>query len=106
VSRLARAALAIALASAVLMAGLALSGCGPSKADVSAQQRDECFANQKRIKLATDLVNADTGIYPDIASVVAQLKAVCPSGGAYSFDPKTDTVSCSVHGSAPASASQ
>ena len=40
----------------------------------------------------------DTGVYPDVASVVAQLHAKCPSGGTYSFDPNTNVVSCSVHG--------
>ena len=93
--RIVRLVLAVALA----LTALSVVACGPSKAEIAQQQRDECFATQKQIKLATDLVNADTGIYPDIASVVAQLHATCPAGGTYSFDPKTNTVSCSVHGS-------
>jgi len=98
VSRAART-VRLALALVLALTALAVVACGPSKAEIAQQQRDECFATQKQIKLATDLVNADTGIYPDIASVVAQLHEKCPAGGTYSFDPKTNTVSCSVHGS-------
>jgi hypothetical protein len=93
----------LGMALLLALCALAATGCAPSKeeaaATLAAQQKQECLANQKRIKLATDLVNADTGIYPDIASVVQQLRAVCPAGGAYSFDATTDTVSCTVHGS-------
>jgi hypothetical protein len=89
----------LALAFSLALTALGLTACGSSKAAIAQEQRDQCFATQKQIKLATDLVNADTGIYPDIASVVQQLNAKCPAGGTYSFDPKTNTVSCSVHGS-------
>jgi hypothetical protein len=87
-----------ALAAALLVAVLGVSGCGPSKAEVAAQQRDECFATESRIKTAMDLVHADSGVYPNVADAVRELAAKCPAGGTYSFDPDTDTVSCSVHG--------
>lgn len=76
----------------------ALVACAPSKAEVAAQQKDQCLANERQIKTAIDLVNADTGVYPDINDVVAKLHVKCPSGGTYSFDPNTNTVTCSVHG--------
>jgi hypothetical protein len=81
-----------------LLATLVLAACAPSKADLAAQQRDQCFANEAQIKMAMDLVHADTGFYPDIKDTVAKLGLKCPSGGTYTFDPNTDTVSCSVHG--------
>jgi len=82
----------------LLFLAIAAVACGPSKVEVAAQQKQECFANEQRIKLAINLVNADTGVYPDIKNVLAQLDATCPAGGTYSFDPNTDTVSCSIHG--------
>ncbi|MDR3685511.1 MAG: hypothetical protein P4L93_00905 [Coriobacteriia bacterium] len=91
---IARLSLAVVLA----LAALSVVACGPSKAEIAQQQKDECFATMSQMKLAIDLVNADTGVYPDVASVVAQLHAKCPSGGTYSFDPNTNVVSCSVHG--------
>ena len=96
----------VLLVLSLVMTVLALAGCGPSKADVAAQQQQECFANMRQIKLATDLVNADTGVYPDISDTVDKLSVKCPSGGTYSFDPATDSVSCSVHGKLPPSSGQ
>jgi ABC-type oligopeptide transport system substrate-binding subunit len=97
VSRMRRIAL-LGLALLLVVTALAAAGCGPSKADVAAQQKQECFANERQLKTAIDLVDADTGFYPTIADVVSQLHVACPAGGTYSFDPSTDTVSCSVHG--------
>ena len=76
---------------------LASAGCGPKglSADLAKQ---ECFANQARIKGMFDLFYADSGEYPPIGIVVEKLGVKCPSGGKYSFDAKTVTVSCSVHG--------
>ena len=91
---IARLSLAVVLA----LAALGMVACGPSKAEIAQQQKDECFATMSQMKLAIDLVNADTGVYPDVAGVVAQLHAKCPSGGTYSFNPNTNVVSCSVHG--------
>jgi hypothetical protein len=100
--RVTRAILSAALAVAlVLVLGLA-SGCGPSKAQLAAQHRDECFANQREIKQAIDLEHADSGVYPSISDVLRVVHVSCPDGGTYSFDPNTDTVSCSIHGAAPA----
>ena len=75
-----------------------LAGCAPSKAQVAEQDRQQCFANEQQIKMAMDAVYADSDIYPNVADVVAKLGVKCPDGGTYSFDPNTDTVSCSVHG--------
>lgn len=80
------------------MAAVGVVGCAPSKADVAAQQKQLCFANERQIKTAIDLVHADSGLYPDIGTVVTKLQLKCPAGGTYSFDQNTDTVSCSVHG--------
>ena len=82
----------------LLVMGLSLSGCAPSKVEVAAQQKQACFANQRQIKTAIGIVHADSGIYPDVATVVAKLGLKCPSGGTYSFDPDTDTLTCSIHG--------
>jgi len=79
-------------------AGVGPTACGPSKADIAAQQKQECFDNESRIKTAMDLVHADTGFYPNVADAVRELGAKCPGGGTYTFDPNTDTVSCTVHG--------
>ena len=82
-----------------VMCACVLAACGPSAAQVAAQQKAECFNHESQILTAINLVHADTGVYPDIASVLKQLpSAKCPSGGTYTFDPNTDTVTCSVHG--------
>ena len=89
----------------VLLALLAIAagvlGCSASTSDLASQQKNTCFANQRRILLAINMVNADTGVYPDVKNAVKELNVSCPAGGTYSFDPKTDVVSCSVHGVAP-----
>ena len=91
--------MALALVICLLLAGaFALTACGPSKAEVAAQQKQDCFATESRIKTAMDLVHADTGFYPNVADAVRELGATCPAGGTYTFDPNTDTVSCTVHG--------
>ena len=93
-----RSCAALALLLCLLLFASCLVACGPSKADVAAQQRQQCFDNQSRIKMAMDLVHADTGIYPDVNDAASKLGVKCPAGGAYTFDPNTDTVSCTVHG--------
>jgi hypothetical protein len=99
-------AMALVLALALCLVLAFAAGCGPSKAEVAAQHRDECFANQRQIKQAIDLEHADSGIYPSIGDVLRVMHVTCPDGGTYTFDPNTDTVSCSVHGVAPASSGQ
>jgi hypothetical protein len=79
-----------------------LTACSPSKEQVAADQRDKCFANQLKIKVAIDAVHADTGVYPDLNDVIKQLDAKCPGGGTYSYDAGTGAISCSVHGARPA----
>jgi len=86
------------LVCVLVLVALGAVACGPSKAAVASEHKDQCFANENQIKTAINLVNADTGIYPTIADVVSKLHVSCPDGGTYSFDEKTDTVSCSVHG--------
>ena len=89
---------ALVLVAVLAVAALTAAGCGPSKAAVAAEHRDRCFANEAQIKTAINLVYADTGVYPTMADVLSKLHVTCPDGGTYSFDEKTDTVSCSVHG--------
>ena len=93
-----RAALALFVGCLLLGAAVGLSACGPSKAELAAQRKQECFGNESRIKTAMDLVHADTGFYPDVTDAASKLSAKCPDGGTYTFDPNTDTVSCTVHG--------
>ena len=93
-----RAVLALLTACLLLATAAGLVACGPSKADIAAQHKQECFDNEARIKTAMDLVHADTGFYPDITDAASKLGAKCPDGGTYTFDPNTDTVSCTVHG--------
>ena len=88
----------IALAFVGVLTLAVLSGCGPSKAQLAEQNRQQCFANEQQIKMAMDAVYADSDIYPSVADVVAKLGIKCPDGGTYTFDPNTNTVSCSVHG--------
>jgi hypothetical protein len=93
-----RIRLAVCLALVLALAAVTLLACGPSAAEKAAQDRDACFANQTQIKMAMSVINADTGVYPEITSVTTKLDLKCPSGGTYSFDPTTATVSCSIHG--------
>ena len=88
----------LALLFLLVLVVFGLTACGPSKADIAAQQKQDCFANESRVKTAMDLVHADTGFYPNVADAVRELSAKCPAGGTYTFDPNTDAVSCTVHG--------
>jgi hypothetical protein len=90
--------LTTAIVLVLLLMALGLTACGPNKADVAAQQKQDCFANESRIKTAMDLVHADTGVYPNVADAVSELGAKCPAGGTYTFDSNTGVVSCTVHG--------
>ena len=82
--------------AAVLALALALSGCTqvPNPADLKAK----CFVNEARVQAVMKLFLGDTGMDAPFDSVLAKTDAVCPSGGKYSWDPKTSVVSCSVHG--------
>ena len=82
---------------AAVLATVLLSGCSAGASDTAAEQKAQCFQNEKLIKVAMDVFYADSQMYPPIASVVTKLDVKCPAGGVYSFDPNTDTVSCSVH---------
>ena len=82
----------------VLLATALLSACSPRAADKAAEQKAQCFQNERLIKAAMDVFYADSQMYPPIADIVKKLDVKCPAGGTYSFDPNTDTVSCSVHG--------
>ena len=83
----------------VLAAATMLGGCSSKPAAPTvAQTQAACFENQTHIKQAMDLFYADSQMYPPIETVVEKLHVACPSGGTYSFDPDTNTVTCSVHG--------
>jgi NaMN:DMB phosphoribosyltransferase len=100
--RCVRVATLVALALTIA----ALLGCSPTKTDVAAEQKATCFANQKQALMAINVVHADAGIYPDIADVTTKMGLKCPAGGTYTFDPATDLVTCSVHGTRPNAPSQ
>jgi type II secretory pathway pseudopilin PulG len=91
--------LLLVLAIIALLGVPIVSACAPSKADVAAQQKEQCFANETQLKMEIDIFYADSQTYPPIEKVVAETHVACPAGGTYSFDPATDKVSCSIHGS-------
>jgi len=93
-----RVTLAVLLAAVLCVAAATVIACASNPADDAEQQKQECFANEQRIKMAIDLIHADSGIYPDVGLVVSKLQTKCPVGGTYSFEEKTDVVSCSAHG--------
>ena len=102
------------LLAPVLIACLALAGCGGLKPKAEAESggagtivntaKDNASAvtcGTNRTQIANQISMAQStaeGAAPDVAAVVAQLKVVCPSGGAYSLDQATGKVACSVHG--------
>jgi hypothetical protein len=106
--------LAVALA---LVVCIALTGCGAAKSGSSNSgaapsgkgtivntAKDNAAAvacSTNRAQLAQQLSMAQStseGTPPDLATIVAQLKVKCPSGGTYAFDEATSRVACSVHG--------
>ena len=93
-----RYAVTVLLAVALCASATTVVACASNPADVAEQQKQECFANEQRIKMAIDLVHADSGIYPDVGLVVSKLQVKCPVGGTYSFEENTDIVNCSAHG--------
>ena len=90
-----RIALVALLVSAVMPG---LIGCGPGKAAVAAQQREQCFANERNIAMAIGAIHADSGLYPDVQDTANKLGAKCPAGGTYTFDQASGVISCSIHG--------
>ena len=86
--------LAVLATAAMLL--VALSGC--SGASAAAEQKQQCFANESLIQSYMKLFDEDSGMYPPLKDVIDKLHVTCPSGGTYSFDPKTGIVTCSVHG--------
>lgn len=86
--------IAVVLALLTVMGATACAPSAPSAAD----QKAACFGNEKVIAAEMNLFYDDAGIYPPISDVVSKLHLKCPSGGTYTFDAKTNTVSCSVHG--------
>jgi hypothetical protein len=90
----------------VLCAVLGSGGCGSkvSAADkLAAEQKAQCFQNQGVVLQTMKLFYADTGTYPPIDDVLSKIKASCPAGGKYTFSETTEKVTCSIHGSPPAS---
>ena len=88
----------VLLALLVSAVSVGVVGCAPSKAAVAAQQREQCFANERNIGMAMGAIHADSGIYPDVQDAASKLGAKCPAGGTYTFDQDTAVVSCSIHG--------
>ena len=88
----------VAIALVTIIGMPVLSACTPSKVDVTAEQKTQCYQNERLIKTAMDLFFADSQMYPPLEQVVTKLDAKCPSGGTYTFNEKTDVVDCSVHG--------
>jgi hypothetical protein len=81
----------------ILTIGLGVAACAPVTPS-AADRKAQCFTNQALIRAEMDVFQADSGIYPPIATVVEKMHLKCPSGGTYSFDETSATVSCSVHG--------
>jgi hypothetical protein len=88
----------VLLCLVALVIVLAVAGCGPDSAKVEAKQKEQCFANERLLKTAMDAFYADSGMYPPLSTVTSKLDVKCPAGGEYTFDEKSDAVSCSVHG--------
>jgi hypothetical protein len=83
----------------VVVVGLlfALAGCSPSQS-VADIRKAECIQNMAFIRTEMGLFMSDTGEYPPLADVLDKTGRKCPSGGTYSFDANTGTLSCSIHG--------
>ena len=88
----------IAMIALVLAMAFALTACGQSKAQIEAANKDLCFSHMRQIRMAMDVIYADSDEYPSVTDAAAKLGFTCPDGGKYSFDPNTNTVSCSIHG--------
>jgi hypothetical protein len=106
----------IALLVTALVFALALAGCAAPKppaaeqlaqsggpASMVGQAKDNaaevtCRTNRAQIdQLYSAAQSAGSGS-TDFAAVLAQSRATCPSGGAYSWDAATSKTRCSVHG--------
>lgn len=106
-------ALALLLALA-LVVSLALTGCAAPKpsaqpasggagtiVNTAKDNASGVTCGTNRTLIANQLSMAQStaeGAAPNVAAVVAELKVVCPSGGAYSLDQATGKVACSIHG--------
>jgi len=119
-------ALAATLLAALAFSGAgALSGCAPkSSASQSSTQssagggqaapgpaiadpakKEACFGNERTVETQAAAWTAQNPGGPPPSSVSGLVSAgvlrsapVCPSGGAYSYDPARSTLTCSVHG--------
>jgi len=80
----------------LLAAVIALSAC--TQSSVAAQQKAQCFANEKVIQTAMGLFKADSGLDAPLQDVLDSTHVVCPSGGTYSYDATTGIATCSIHG--------
>jgi hypothetical protein len=91
-----RAFIIAGLIVALLAVVASLTGCaqGPS----AAQQKEQCFANERVIETMMKVFKADSGVDAPIKDVLDATHVVCPSGGTYSYDPTTGVASCSIHG--------
>jgi hypothetical protein len=89
-----RTALVVVLGLALLFA---LAGCSAGTPSAQAEKA-ACMQNMALIHTEMALFLADSGEYPPLAIVLQKTGIRCPSGGTYSFDADTGTISCSIHG--------
>jgi hypothetical protein len=87
--------LAAVLALALALAA-ALSSC--SQGPTESEKKAVCFGNEARVGAVMKLFKADSGMDAPLDRVLGEMKAVCPSGGTYTWDPQTETLTCSIHG--------
>jgi Na+-transporting NADH:ubiquinone oxidoreductase subunit NqrC len=80
----------------LVVAAVAVAGCAQDSA--AAQQKAQCFANEKIIQTAMGLFKADSGLDAPLKDVLDSTHVACPSGGTYSYDPATGIATCSIHG--------
>jgi hypothetical protein len=86
-------ALLVVMAIAVVAA---VAGC--TQGSAAAEQKAQCFANEKIIQTAMGLFKADSGLDAPLQQVLDSTHIACPSGGTYSYDSATGIATCSVHG--------
>lgn len=80
----------------LLVVALAVAAC--AQGPTAAQEKAQCFANEKVIETEMRLFKEDSGLDAPIQDVLNATHLACPSGGAYSYDPVTGVATCSIHG--------
>ena len=80
----------------LLLVVITIAGC--AQGPTAAQQKAQCFANEKIIESEMVMFKADSGLDAPIQDVLNATHVVCPNGGVYSYDPATGVATCSIHG--------